>query len=72
MEEHRLTETLLRYCKTFYIFWHGIFFTFLTLTFRPMLSRSQTIEEDCHSCCSDELVTVLEIVPKKVKLEHDC
>ena len=43
--------------------------TFNTMTFRPVLSRGQTIEADSHSCCSqcsDDLVTVLEMVSKKV------
>ena len=33
-----------------------------------MLSRGQTIDGDCHSCCSqcsDDLVTVLEMVAKQ-------
>lgn len=36
---------------------------------RPVLSRGRTIDADCHSCCSqcsDDLVTVLEMVAKKV------
>ena len=35
---------------------------------RPVLSRGQTIDGDCHSCCSqcsDDLVTVLEMVAKQ-------
>lgn len=38
---------------------------------RPVLSRGQTIEGDCNSCCSqcsDDLVTVLEMVSSKVSL----
>ena len=66
MIENRVTGTF-RYGKAFYIVWPRIFLTFYTKP-RTMLSRSQTIEEDCHSGCSDDLVTVLEMVQKKVKL----
>eukprot|EP00091_Calanus_sinicus_P020265 TRINITY_DN5441_c0_g1_i1.p1 TRINITY_DN5441_c0_g1~~TRINITY_DN5441_c0_g1_i1.p1 ORF type:complete len:142 (-),score=41.00 TRINITY_DN5441_c0_g1_i1:60-485(-) len=40
----------------------------VTRTYRPVLSRGQTIDVDCHSCCSqcsDDLVTVLEMVAKQ-------
>ena len=45
----------------------GVFFVIFYLC-RPVLSRGQTIDGDCLSCCSqcsDDLVTVLEMVAKQ-------
>ena len=46
----------------------GVYFVIRLVFFRPVLSRGQTIDGDCHSCCSqcsDDLVTVLEMVAKQ-------